>query len=217
MPTLTAVNEFARAQNEIVRLARRDIRALQARVGAVDPMSAKALLLEAWPALIEVYGSVAQSLAGEWVEQILGRPGALGSLPTREEAEATVRYGLEGYFQRGDPVWTWDFLTGEIDKFIKYGARHTVAESAFQAGHRWARVPVGDTCAWCRMLASRGYVYASEESAGGIDDWHASCDCVIVPDDGVTPEGYDPDALYQEYLDANGDLAKMRENSGHPH
>lgn len=30
---------------------------------------------------------------------------------------------------------------------------------------RWARVPKGETCEFCLMLASRGWVYLSEESA----------------------------------------------------
>ena len=50
------------------------------------------------------------------------------------------------------------------------------------AGGRWARVPVGDTCAWCLMLASQGAWYLSEETAKGIDPghYHDGCDCVAV-------------------------------------
>lgn len=47
---------------------------------------------------------------------------------------------------------------------------------------RWARVPVGDTCAWCLMLASQGAWYVSEESALGKESghYHDGCDCVAV-------------------------------------
>ena len=79
------------------------------------------------------------------------------------------------------------------------------------------------------MLASRGGVYASEEIAEfGFSGkkYHGDCDCVPVlvrgPED--YPEGYDPDAMYEDYLrarDAVGDyfdtrsiLAKMREMYG---
>lgn len=50
------------------------------------------------------------------------------------------------------------------------------------AGGRWARVPVGDTCAWCLMLASQGAWYLSEDTANGIDPghYHDGCDCVAV-------------------------------------
>jgi hypothetical protein len=80
---------------------------------------------------------------------------------------------------------------------------------------RYARVPTGpETCGFCIMLASRGFVYWSEESAGAYDHYHAHCDCMVVPsfdsmasDIGqnrrVSPtaiEGYDPDSYYDEYL-----------------
>ena len=50
------------------------------------------------------------------------------------------------------------------------------------AGGKWARVPVGDTCAWCLLLASQGAWYISEESALGkhAGHYHDGCDCVAV-------------------------------------
>lgn len=79
---------------------------------------------------------------------------------------------------------------------------------------RYARVPTGEeTCDFCIMLASRGPVYHTEESAGAYDHYHAHCDCRIVPfwgtyDAGPSRrgsimgiEGYDPDALYERYVD----------------
>ena len=46
---------------------------------------------------------------------------------------------------------------------------------------RYARVPVGPTCAFCILMASRGFVYWSEEKAGGRDNrYHKNDDCRIV-------------------------------------
>lgn len=47
---------------------------------------------------------------------------------------------------------------------------------------KWARVPVGDTCAWCLMLASQGAWYKSKESALGPDPdhYHKRCNCIAV-------------------------------------
>lgn len=46
---------------------------------------------------------------------------------------------------------------------------------------KWARVPVGDTCAWCLMLASQGAWYLTEESAvGDGDHYHNGCNCKAV-------------------------------------
>jgi len=64
---------------------------------------------------------------------------------------------------------------------------------------KWARVPTGaETCEFCIMLASRGFVYGNEDLASHA---HANCDCRVVPswDKGkAAVEGYDPD----EYLRA---------------
>ena len=72
---------------------------------------------------------------------------------------------------------------------------------------RWARVPRGSvTCAFCTMLAGRGFVYTSEEAAGGGlgNRYHNHCDCEPVPSWGEAKlSGYDPeklDALYKEAL-----------------
>lgn len=47
---------------------------------------------------------------------------------------------------------------------------------------KWARVPVGDTCAWCLMLASQGAWYVSKKSALGAepDHYHDGCNCIAV-------------------------------------
>lgn len=81
---------------------------------------------------------------------------------------------------------------------------------------RYARVPSGsETCDFCIMLASRGPVYHSERSAGAVDHFHANCDCRVVPmwdtyyvgpsrrATASSPvEGYDPDELYERYVQA---------------
>lgn len=47
---------------------------------------------------------------------------------------------------------------------------------------RWQRVTVGDTCAWCRMAASRGAVYYTKSSAQSVTPakGHPHCDCRMV-------------------------------------
>ena len=64
-------------------------------------------------------------------------------------------------------------------------------------GGKWARVPVGETCAWCLMLASNGAWYISEETALGksAGHYHDHCDCIAVYyADAEEIEGYS--ALY---------------------
>lgn len=76
-----------------------------------------------------------------------------------------------------DPLGEDDFFFDDEFEVIESAPRQ-------RRGVRWARVPTGrETCGWCLMLASRGPVYRSAESAGGGDmlSWHTGCDCHIVP------------------------------------
>lgn len=77
---------------------------------------------------------------------------------------------------------------------------------------RYARVPTGaETCDFCLMLASRGFVYHSVSSAA-VDHTHFSCDCRVIqgyPGDEV--EGYDTQEIYDRWQ-ASMD-AKARERA----
>lgn len=70
-------------------------------------------------------------------------------------------------------------------------------------GVRYARVPMGiETCAFCIMLASRGFVYYSKKTAGENEHMHVHCDCKIVPGfAGDVIEGYD-EKVYKDIYDA---------------
>lgn len=81
---------------------------------------------------------------------------------------------------------------------------------------RWARVPTGvETCQFCIMLASRGFVYHSEETASHA---HAHCDCRVIPswDKSPTAQGYDPDLYYdmwrhpEKYENAQPDSSTIK-------
>lgn len=69
---------------------------------------------------------------------------------------------------------------------------------------KFARVPTGnETCGFCIMLASRGFVYSSEDAASGLNHYHSGCDCRVVPSwDKSSVDGYDPDAYYEQYKEA---------------
>lgn len=100
------------------------------------------------------------------------------------------------------------FIEGAMQRWITYYGRETVARNVKRDPKRprWARVPSGSkTCAFCELLASRGFVYHSKETAGALKQWHSHCDCMIVPSwdkELAHIAGYDPDAYYQRYQQA---------------
>lgn len=101
------------------------------------------------------------------------------------------------------------FIEGVLDR-MDYEAKRSAGQTTFQNGKqdpkrpRYARVPTGpETCRFCVMLASRGFVYHSEQTAGALDHYHPNCDCRIIPGyPGMVVDGYDPD----EYLKILSDM-----------
>ncbi len=91
----------------------------------------------------------------------------------------------------------------EITKFyVKRAAQESMMLNCNKAKVRFARVPTGfETCSFCFMLSSRGFVYSTEEVAGSLHKFHVNCDCIVVPGaKGRTKiDGYDPQGMYERY------------------
>lgn len=104
--------------------------------------------------------------------------------------------GSAGKLRRGDAAGFRSDAARLAGQQVRRNARASMVDNCRREGVRWARVPTGkDTCAWCFMLASNGFVYKSAATADA--GWHRGCDCRIVPDfdGGTTVEGYDPDGM----------------------
>lgn len=136
-------------------------------------------------------------------------------------AEFGIDDGYAAYVESGrDPNATEgavrafidDLLDGRRDLFIAKCIDRADAESRRAANMctynnarrdpkrpRYARVPTGsETCRFCIMLASRGFVYRREELASHA---HANCDCRVIPswDKSPTAESYDPSYYFDVY------------------
>ncbi len=105
-----------------------------------------------------------------------------------------------------------------LDMQIRKSANDSVIENGYHDKRRprFARVPDSPKpCLFCIMLASRGAVYYSKESAGeglgGTNRYHNNCKCKIVPVfDDMSIENYDPQELYEQWQKKYTDLAKKR-------
>lgn len=85
-----------------------------------------------------------------------------------------------------DPELTLAYLSGKVDQAVKRRGRDTIVRNAERDPHaRFARIPDGNACEFCRMLGSRGFVYHSERTAGGeehgtrLDAYHPYCNCQV--------------------------------------
>jgi hypothetical protein len=144
-----------------------------------------------------------------------------------EQVQGSNRWAV-GPIAAGDAAQALANVLQAARRMTVQPARLTIAHSAGMdpARPKWARVPSGpSTCAFCTLLASRGFVYHSAASAGQMNHYHADCDCQPVPDWSGDPrlEGYEPAALYAQYSQARSDatsastkaiLTQLRQQEG---
>lgn len=204
MVSRATLNELTSANRALSEGSKRALRQLFAGLPTGDPYATRDALLEAVPAIVDQYGDLTASVAMEWFEDVYGLPAALGSYVDAEQVEASVRYRA-GHLFEDNPALTLAGIANDLDKFVKQPGRDSLLESSRKHGLRFARVPKGKTCSFCLMLASRGAVYVSEETAGkegSGNRYHGgNCDCSVMPVrvGEEYPDGYDPDDLYAKY------------------
>ena len=214
MTSRADINRLESANARLVDMAIRDMKTLLAQFTTSSPELMRDMLLELVPMLVREYGDVAAAAAAEWYEEVrpMGGYSAVAAAGAPSEAvEGSVRALAGGLFTDEGTV---EALEGAIQRHIWYSSRATVARNVEldPAKPRFARVPSGsETCAWCDMLASRGWVYHSKETAGdpAFNEYHDNDKCSIVPQwdqDAAIIAGYDPDELYDRYLAARAEL-----------
>ncbi|WP_417556234.1 hypothetical protein [Microbacterium sp.] len=201
-------------QAKVADLALEEIRALAARLDWSTPEAAHDALIEIVPAIVNEYGDIAATVAAEWYEDT--RPMVLGPYTARTvdaASEEQIRGSLGALLgDSGTPDAALAAIQGGIRRLVQYSGRATIARNVqLDPGEvRFARIPTGGkTCAWCEMLASRGFVYYTRESAGALMQYHDSDDCALVASWEAEQEhiaGYDPDAMYDRYLAARDEL-----------
>lgn len=168
------------------------------------PEEARDLLLEYVPELVAKYGDIAATAAAEWYEQVRSGQvdGAYNALtvPSVDSAvvQGSVRYAAGDLFT-DSPLQTLALLSGAMQRWVMYSGRQTVARNARHdpSQPRFARVPTGDkTCAFCSLMASRGFVYYTKQTAGLTREYHD--ECVV---EGTLVTGPYADAGYRRYFE----------------
>lgn len=218
MTTRADVDRLLSANQRLVEMAKRDLAELFASFDLSRPELVRDALLEVTPMLVREYGDIATAVTAEWYEEVRAASVA-GRTPyvartvagvAADEVEGIVRWSAKELF--GDePDKVLALLFGSMQRFIMYSSRETVARNVrFDPDKpRYARVPSGaKTCAFCTLLASRGFVFTSEWEAQhrgrnqDDDKYHNYCDCQVIPEwdsDGAHIEGYDPDEMFEMY------------------
>jgi len=172
--------------------------------------------------VVGLYGDAASVMAMQAYDEIVASErvvtdaAAMYAGANADAIERGVRYQA-GKLVDGDPAGFLDNMSSLAAYHVRKAANDTMIQNVERANAsgsgkarrmRYARVPTGlETCTFCTMLASRGFVYSSAESAGHAD--HRGCNCLIVPGiQGQTEvDGYDPEILrhlWQDFLEIDG-------------
>lgn len=228
MTTREDVERLRAAQSEVVDLAQTDLAVVFESLELARPELVRDTLIEAVPALVREYGDIAATVAAEWYEavragQVSGSYVArLGGVVPEAAPVSSVRYAA-GHLFTDAPEQALKVLNGALQRHVLYSGRDTVARNVKldPARPRFGRIPTGgETCAWCEMMASRGFVYYSARSAGDMgrgvgDDFHDWCDCAVVAEwdrEAHHIAGYDPDAMFDRYLTAREEAGSSDPN-----
>lgn len=212
--------EHYSALQDVNTLMRRDVTTLWRNVEKSNSLDALAALLETVPAIGEVYGDMAASLATDYYEsarEIADVPGVFvatpADLPDARRFESLTRWAtdpLNAPDPQPDAVAAR--LEGGLQRVVANASRETVVKNTARdkKSSGWKRITRdGGGCTMCKMLAGRGPVYA----VGSRFATHDHCRCVCGPAFG--PESDSPPLSAQQYRaskihQSGADKARLR-------
>lgn len=186
-------------------------RLVSSYIGAFPDASvseARAFAVESVTDVVSAYGDAVATCAADLYDQMAESAGvelAPAVLDTSDVAgfiEKEIRYQAR-LLVDGDISGFAEAVAKKAKYQTQRRANSTMMRNAERDGLRYARVPMGaETCTFCMMLASRGFVYKSAKTAGEGVHYHDGCRCKVVPSfsrrgKATTVEGYDPNALYR--------------------
>ena len=212
-PVATA--EFQRALSGLAASSSRSVTKLLARLDRLTVPEALGFISDAYPVVIDPYLRGSAELTTQWYAEQPARPVRRGAavfvpeaapLIERDRLAASARWAV---LQR-DPV---SALSGSATRSIFDQARRPVLANVRREKVKWARYASASACGFCRMLATREAVYASE---GNALKSHDNCFCLATPcRDGVwNPPAYveqwreDYDAAREAGATTAGEIAR---------
>ena len=152
-------------------------------------------------ATCDMYDAIAQ------FQGVNVKPAEPAAMSTLEEVRDTLMSALE----RAPST-----IDAETGKLVKKTSTRTMRKNAARDGAQMALIPGGDGCPFCMMLASRGWESARKDSSFDAH-LHKNCQCeyAVRFNGDLNVQGYDPDAIYNEFIDTgartwNGRMNAMR-------
>jgi len=157
---------------------RQDLSGFLYQIRDLPVADVRMLLSQVIPDLVGPYMTAAGELSASWYEDLRAVVAARGSFHAQAstrwvgEAQATAisRWAVAPLADADDVAGTLARLAGAAQRMLFDAARGVVegnvARDPVVVGYQ--RMPRPGCCAFCGMLAARGAVYRSSESAGGV-------------------------------------------------
>lgn len=215
----TAGSDAQAAQIGLTAVIGTDLTQALARIDTSDVAGSMPEFFALVKALVNRYGQASATLAARYY---IARRTAAGlpaihvkpaSLPPLPQVNATLGWATTPLRETGDLATTESNVKGAVDRLVLDVGRRTLTD-AVQSDRKargWARITEPTACSFCRLLATRGAVYKSEDTAGrganekfvgeGEFKFHNHCHCTIEPVFGVyemTAQARDDLALYKD-------------------
>lgn len=155
-------------------------------------------------ALATKYGEAAGALACEMYDAVARASGV--NVPPAVPAE-TATYEETAKAVRGTAKNSEIRIPQTVSRLSKQAGADTTLQNAARDKAQFAWIPSGDTCAFCRMLASRGWQNQSKKTLrnGHAEHIHANCDCeyaISFKGGAEYASFYDPEQYLSEYYEA---------------
>lgn len=204
---------YVRRLSQLSKKAANDMKAFIARHGYDDID----LLIDYAYALATKYGEGTAALAAEMYDVVAALSKAVGIAPAIPAETATwyeVAKTVQGI---ANVSQNEDLLGNAVGRLVKQAGADTTLQNALRDSAQFAWIPQGETCAFCIMLASQGWQYASKKAikGGHAEHIHSNCDCTyaIRFDTRSDVRGYDPQKYRDMYYGAEGNTPKERLNA----
>lgn len=234
----SAVSRQRAIQRGLTRLLLRDMKKLRRLVVASRLMSSVPVWIDAVRVLVDQYGQTAASAAADFYDaqrEVAGVPGSftvpLADSPPDEQVDNSMRWAAKDLWPRDADVATEvqrrsieERLTAAqvkaeqaAQRLVAGQGRQTLRQAVQQdrGAVGYARAAALGGCSFCKLMASRGMIFKTAESAGrdanerftgdaSVVKFHNDCHCAIIPvfrgqRFELSPHAAEWDRIYREY------------------
>ena len=227
-PTYSDIIKFSKSVEKVSKAARQTFEKAVRNVDFSDWTQAAQQLREIVNQVILTYGPAAGELGAQWYEycRSLNIAGAY-TAKLADINQTSIDYGVNSAIDKmfsGEmtALIATEAIAGIVESQVQNQSRETIHKNledeynqALASGNKklakkagFARVTSDSACAFCVMVASQGFHYTSEKTAG--EQYHPHCSCVAVPfADAGEIKGYsDRLEKYQKIYDDANSLRK---------